>query len=164
MTKTSQVYAGAVALGRVAGMRTMSAPMLISRVARKGQLAAEGSKLGFLNHPGALSTTALLAVGELIADKIPSVPPRTDVGPLLARAVSGGLSGAVLCSARKKSPWVGAVCGALGAVAVAYAAYHLRRSAKRNFHLPDAVLAVAEDAVVAGSGMWIASQLQKQSV
>ena len=164
MSKDIHVYAGAAALGLVAGMRTMSAPTLVSRIARKGHLAAAGSKLAFLNHPGALSTSALLAVGELVADKIPSLPARTDAGPLIARAVSGGLSGAVLCSARKKSPWLGAFFGAIGAVGAAYASYHLRRSAKEKLHLPDAVFAVAEDAIVAGGGILLASRLKSLPV
>ncbi len=159
MTKDSQVYAGAAALGLVAGMRTMSAPALISRVARKGQLAVKGSKLGFLNSTGAVSATAILAVGELIADKLPSIPARTDVGPLAARLVSGSLSGAVLCAAKKRSPWLGAFYGALGALGAAYGAYHLRRAVKENLHVPDALVAVAEDAFVASSGLFIASRL-----
>ncbi len=162
MTTDAQAYAGATALGVMAGMRSMSAPALISQVARKGQLAVEGSKLGFLTSSGAISTTALLALGEIVADKLPSMPARTDKGPLIARAVSGALSGAVLCSARKKSAWLGAFYGALGALGATFAAYHLRRSLKENLKLPDTVLAVAEDAAVATSAFLIARQLSER--
>jgi uncharacterized membrane protein len=159
----SQVYGKAAALGLIAGLRSMSGPALITRVARKGQLAAKGSKLEFLNSTGALSGAVLLAAGEIIVDKLPKTPARTKPGPLAARAVSGALCGAVLCSARKKSPWLGALYGALGAVGAAYAAYHLRQAAKEALHVPDAVIAVAEDALVAGSGLLIASRLTDQS-
>jgi uncharacterized membrane protein len=152
-----------VGLGMVAGMRTLSAPALVTRVARKRKLAVAGSKLGFLNSTGALSITALLAAGELIADKLPAMPNRTDLGPLLARAASGGLCGAVLCSAKKRSPWLGAFYGALGALGAAYAAYHLRRSIKENWHLPDSLVALAEDAVVASGGMLLASQMREEA-
>ncbi len=158
----SQVYGEAAALGVVAGMRSMSAPALITRMARKGQLAAEGSKLEFLNSTGALSGAVLLAVGEIIVDKLPKTPARTKPGPLAARAVSGALCGAVLCSARKKSPWLGALYGAVGAVGAAYAAYHLRRAMEETLHVPAAVVAVAEDAIVAGSGLLIASRLTEE--
>lgn len=164
MTTDAQVYAGATALGVVAGMRAMSAPALISQVARRGELAVSGSKLAFLSSKGALSTTALLALGELVADKLPSTPSRTDVGPLTARAVSGALCGAILCSAKKRSPWLGALYGAAGAIGAAFAAYHLRRSAKNALHLPDGVVAVAEDAIVAASGFLIASQMKEKTV
>ncbi len=162
MTTEAQAYAGATALGVMAGMRSMSAPALISQVARKGNLALEGSKLGFLNSRGAISTTALLAVGELIADKLPATPARTDAGPLTARVVSGAVSGAVLCSAKKRSPWMGAFYGTLGALGATFAAYHLRRSVKQNLKLPDVVIAVAEDAVVAVSAFLIARQLSER--
>ncbi len=165
MTTDAQVYASATALGVVAGMRAMSAPAILSQVARKrkGQLAVGGSKLGFLNSTGAVSITALLALGELIADKIPSVPARTDLGPLAARAISGALCGVVLCAAKKRSVWLGALYGGMGAVGAAFAAYHLRRSVKESFNLPDAVLAVAEDVLVASGGFLIAKQLREET-
>jgi uncharacterized membrane protein len=131
-------------------------------VAREGQLAARGSKLEFLNSTGALSGAVLLAAGELILDKLPKTPARTKPGPLAARAVSGALCGAVLCSARKRSPWLGGLYGALGAVGATYAAYHLRHAVKETLHVPDAVVAVAEDAIVAGGGLLIASRLTEQ--
>lgn len=158
----SQVYREAAVLGIIAGLRSMSAPALITRVARKGHLAARGSKLEFLNSTGALSGAVLLAAGEIIADKLPKTPARIQPGPLTARAVSGALCGAVLCSARKKSPWQGALYGALGAVGAAYAAYHLRHALKENLHVPDAVVAVAEDAIVAGSGLLVAAHLSEE--
>jgi len=158
----SQVYREAAALGLLAGLRSMSAPALITRVARRGQLAAKGSKLEFLNSTGALAGAIVLAAGEIVVDKLPKTPARIKPGPLTARAVSGALCGAILCSARKKSPWLGALYGALGAVGATYAAYHLRHAVKETLHVPDAVVAVAEDAVVAGSGFLIASRLTDQ--
>ncbi len=158
----SQVYGEAAALGVMAGLRSMSAPALMTRVARKGQLAAKGSKLEFLNSTGALSGALLLAAGEIIVDKLPKTPARTKPGPLAARAISGALCGALLGSARKKSPWLGALYGAIGAVGATYAAYHLRQAVKENLHVPDAVVALAEDAIVAGGGFLIASRLTDQ--
>jgi uncharacterized membrane protein len=159
----SQIYREAAVVGMIAGLRSMSAPALITRVARKGQLAARGSKLEFLNSTGALSSAVLLAAGEIIADKFPKLPARIQPGPLTARAISGALCGAVLCSARKKSPWRGALYGALGAIGAAYAAYHLRHTLKETLHVPDAVLGVAEDAIVTGSGLLIASRLAEST-
>jgi uncharacterized membrane protein len=164
MTEKTQGYAGAAMLGLLAGMRTMSAPVLISRVARSGALASPGSKLAFLNSHSAASATALLALGELVADKVPKLPARTKAGPLTARAVSGAFAGAVLCAARKRSPWLGALCGAAGAVAGAFAAQHLRHAIKDGLGVPDAVVAVAEDAVVAGGGWLILAQLRDKAL
>jgi uncharacterized membrane protein len=155
----SQVYREATVVGIIAGLRSMSAPALITRVARKGHLAARGSKLEFLNSTGALSGAVLLAAGEIIADKLPKTPARIQPGPLTTRAVSGALCGAVLCSAQRKSPWRGALYGALGAIGAAYVSYHLRGFLKDTLDVPDAVVAVAEDAIVAGSGLLVASRL-----
>ena len=160
--KEAQLYASAGAIGAIAGMRAMSAPAVISRMARKGELAVEGSRLGFLNSAGALSTSALLAAGELIADKLPSTPARTDLGPLAVRAVSGGVSGAVIFSANRRSPWVGALLGAAAAVGSAYAAFYMRKTAKEKLHVPDFVLAAAEDALVIRTGLFVARQLQRE--
>ena len=78
--KEAQIYTSAGAIGVIAGMRAMSAPAVISRIARKGELAVEGSKLSFLNSSGALSTSALLAVGEIIADKLDRRSSRSSIG------------------------------------------------------------------------------------
>src|SRR2546430_13556787 len=40
------------------------------------------------------SILSLLAIGELIADKMPKTPSRTSLVPLLARILMGGLCGA----------------------------------------------------------------------
>jgi uncharacterized membrane protein len=164
MNTDSRIYLGAAAIGVVAGMRSMSAPALISQVARNGALEVTGSKIAFLNRTGALSTTGLLALGEFVADKLPFTPARTKAGSVAVRAISGALSGGVLCSARKKSPWLGALIGASAAVGATYAAYHLRRTAEARLNLPDPVLAVAEDALVATSALLIASALRKDAV
>ena len=164
MPTDAQVYAGSAAIGIAAGMRSMSAPALMSQFARRGTLSLGGSPVGFLNSTGAASTTAVLAIGELIADKLPFIPARTTTGPLLARAVSGGLSGAILSSAKKRSAWVGGLIGAFGAVGATFASYHLRRSVKETLHLPDAIVAVAEDAAVAAIGILIASRLREDAV
>ena len=159
MKTDAQVYAGAAAIGMLAGIRSMSAPAVISQVARRGKLAVHGSPVRFLSSKGAVATMTLMAVGEVIADKVPSIPGRTEVGPLAARAATGAFSGAVLCLAKKRSPWLGAMYGGMGAIGAAFAAYYLRQSAKKTLHVPDAVVAVAEDAMVATGGWLLASQL-----
>ncbi len=164
MKTDEQVYAAAVGLGVVAGMRSMSAPALVTKIARHGKLAVPGSKLGFLNGKGALSTTLLLAAGEIVADKLPKTPSRTDMGPLITRAVSGGLSGAVLCVAKKRSVWLGVMYGAMGALGAAFAAYHLRKTVTESLGLPDSVVGLAEDAVVASMGLLVASQMREEAV
>src|SRR3712207_6737063 len=52
----------------------------------------------FLATPRVATGIAALAAMELVADKLPGVPNRTDAGPLLGRVVAGGVIGAALAA------------------------------------------------------------------
>lgn len=153
------VYAGAAVMGAVAGIRSMSAPAVIGQLAESGFIP-EGSPLALLNHPGVAKGLKFLAAGELFADKLPFLPARTDVGPLAARVVTGGISGAVVCSAGKR-PWIlGALIGAAAAVGASYGATKLRKVLTDEYNIPNAVVGVLEDAVVVGSSYLVVSQIK----
>lgn len=132
-----EVYAGAALLGVLAGMRSMAAPAVIGQLSRRAPYA---------------NVSRFLAVGEFIADKLPLTPNRTNVGPLLGRAFTGGLSGAVLCSGRKRSSFLGALIGAAAAIGAAYGAYELRRRAGQKLHVSDRVIGLSEDILVVSLG------------
>jgi uncharacterized membrane protein len=148
-------------MGAMSGMRSMAAPALVSRLAKAGGLNLSDTKLGWLGSSGSAATTAVLALGEVVADKLPMIPARTKVGPLAGRAIAGALSGAAIASSRKRPAWVGALFGAAGAIGAAYALYYLRRAASEELHLPNPVAAVLEDAVVAGTGYLIMTKLRE---
>jgi uncharacterized membrane protein len=88
---------------------------------------------------------AELAVGELIADKLPITPDRISTLPLMFRVASGAACGAALSGGRDDSRAQGAFFGALGALVGTFASFYLRRRLSRSF--PDFVVAFAEDAV-----------------
>lgn len=150
---TALTYAQAIGIGAVAGMRTMSAPALVSYAATTGQ--NEGMSQTLLASQNVSKVLGLLAVGEMIADKLPGIPDRTSAPSLAARAASGAFSGAAIFTSRKKSLGIGAAVGALAAVASAFALFHLRRKAGKELNLPDPVVALAEDALVIGAGFAI---------
>src|ERR1041385_7330903 len=106
------VFALAAGIGVVAGLRSLLAPAAVAWAAHLGWLHLQGTLLGFMASKSAVVTLSLLAIGELIADKLPRVPRRTAVAPLLARVVSGGLSGACLGASANQSLGLGAVLGA----------------------------------------------------
>ncbi len=135
----SGVYAQAAVLGALSGMRSMAAPAAIAK------------------PPFALTATFFLAA-ELVADKLPITPNRTAAGPLLGRALAGGIAAAIFCSSRKRNPVAGALIGAAAAVGAAYGAMKLRREITRHLSIPDPLVALMEDAVVATVGMAVASQ------
>ncbi len=130
------LYTRIFALGAVSGMRTLLGPAL----AAEG--ASENVKLLF----------RLLSAGELVGDKLPKTPSRLAPGPLLGRAVSGGAVGYVLCRRAGQSPWLGTALGAGAAVLGAYGGYHARKALGETLHLPDAVVAVGEDALAIAVG------------
>ena len=150
---TQNTYLTAACLGVIAGMRSMSAPALVSRhfaAAPSPHLAA--SAFGWLGSPRTAQVLTLLALGEVGADKLPFIPARTEPGPLAARGVSGALAGGAVCASAGESTAAGAAVGALAALASSFAFYHLRRTLGERGRLPDPVLAVAEDALALGLG------------
>ena len=85
--------------------------------------------------------------GEMVADKLPFVPARTTAGGLVPRV--GGAIYAVRASVKQPSPVAYAIAAG-AAIATAFAATRLRKSIKDKTKIPDALLGLAEDAVVAG--------------
>ena len=155
-----EVYGGAAVLGAVSGMRSMAAPAIVSRLAHTGLLPLEGSQIKFLAHRNSAKTMAIMAAGEMIADKLPFIPSRTAMFPLITRAVSGALSGTAFTKARKGSAVAGALIGSLAAVGASYGAYKLRKALGRKLHVPDPIVAVAEDALVAACGFAVLRALK----
>ena len=155
-----QVYVGAAALGVVAGLRSMAAPAIMTKVASCGD--EDESRLGFLGNPIAGHTLTVLAAAEQIADKLPFIPNRTTTGPLIVRAISGALSGAALCTIKKRPIVPGVLFGALGAIGATFAAFELRKRAGEKLHVPDKVLALIEDAVTAGCSTLLVDQLREE--
>ncbi len=158
----AQVYAGSAVLGAVSGMRSMAAPAIVSRLASSGLLPIDESQIDFLNKSATAKTTAVLAVGEMIADKLPFIPNRTDALPLITRAISGAMSGAAFSNGKKRSALFGALCGMAAAIGATYGAFKLRQMAKERLEIPDTVVAVAEDALVAAAGYLLLKSLQNQ--
>ena len=137
----------ALGLGAVSGMRSMMALAFFSDHAedKKDRNAAANPALNFLRSPRTAALLKIAAGGEILMDKLPFMPARTDAAPLIGRVVIGGLVGAAV----SKDKWVqGGVVGALGALVTTYAMYYIRKSLHDEQHIPDVILGVAEDALV----------------
>ena len=139
----AKVYAAAAVAGGVAGMRSMAAPAIVGQFTNSG----------LLHSAVATKIAPILAVGEAIADKFPFMPNRTMPAAVIARAISGGVSGAAITTGNRKPAFWGVVIGATAAIGATYAAFHLRRKLASALHLPDALVAFAEDALVVGAGI-----------
>ena len=86
----------------------------------------------------------------MAADKLPAMPDRTSPPVLSGRVASGAAVGAALAQARRTHPVAGALAGVAGAVASSFAMMRLRQRLGRRLGLPDAAVAVAEDALAVG--------------
>src|SRR6185436_9479425 len=110
------IYVLAFLIGVIAGLRSMTAPAAVSWAARLGWLHLENTWLAFLGFAFTPYILTVLAIGELINDKLPKTPSRKTPGPFSARVVTGALSGAAL-GATSGSLAGGLVAGALGGAA-----------------------------------------------
>ena len=142
----------ALGLGAISGLRSLSGPAFVSRAASRGYLNLEGTSLAFLGSPRLSKALLVMALGELVGDKLPATPSRTALPALLGRAVSGALVGAAMFTSDGRSAATGAAIGSSAAVAAAFAGEQLRALAGENTGLPDPVVALVEDAVVLFGG------------
>src|SRR5437867_12156514 len=118
-------YVFAFLIGVIAGLRSMTAPAAVSWAARLGWLHLENTWLAFLGSAATPYILTALAIGELIADKLPKTPSRKAPMGFVARVLSGALSGAALGVA-SQAPFSGVSAGVLGAVAGTFVGYEFR--------------------------------------
>jgi uncharacterized membrane protein len=105
----------ALLIGVIAGLRAFTAPTAVSWAARCGLLPLAGTHLAFLGNLITVCILTLLALFELVNDKLPKTPSRKAPPAFIARIVFGAFSGAAI-GLGLGSVWTGMVCGAIGAV------------------------------------------------
>jgi uncharacterized membrane protein len=146
-------------LGCICGLRSLMAPAVVCWAAHFGWLRFDGTRLAFLDKPALLAVITLLAVGELIADKLPKTPSRTAPLGLTARIVLGGASAAALAVSAQANLPLAVVAGAVGGVVGAFGGYNVRHFLVASKRLPDFVVAIAEDLVAIIGGLMIVSRV-----
>jgi uncharacterized membrane protein len=151
----------AAALGALAGLRSMAAPALLSHEMSNDNDFRYLSRIERVLSSGtAAKLLALLAGGEMLADKTSIVGDRTSAVPLLGRAIMGSFTAAAFAADRRQRILLPAAIGAAAAIASTYAAFHLRRLAAEHFEVPDRVLGMIEDAIVVGAGKGITEMME----
>ena len=154
----SQVLLIAFGIGVIAGLRSMTAPAAVAWAARRGWLSLHGTALVYLGSTAAVVIFTVLAVAELVADQLPGTPARTKPVGLIARILTGGLSGAAVAVAGGQSGVIGGCLGAVGGIAGAFAGYWARTGAVRGLKVPDFVVAVVEDLVAIGGAVLLVTR------
>jgi uncharacterized membrane protein len=142
-----------VALGAVAGARSMLPLVVVSRALPSRGVSLPPPLSRLLGTPAAKNIVALAALLELIGDKLPGIPARISPLPLAGRALSGAAAGFVIARGTGRKPAVLAALGAACAVAGALATYWLRKTATERLSSSSARTGLLEDAaVLAGAG------------
>ena len=149
------MYALALLIGIVAGLRTFTAPTAISWAAWSGRLALEGSWLAFLGYFWTPWIFMLLALGEFVGDQLPSTPSRTVPMQFGARLLSGAICGAAIGSPHG-AMLGGLLAGIVGAIIGTFGGHAFRRRLAAAFK-KDPPAAFIEDAI-AIVGAWLIVQ------
>ena len=84
-------------IGLFAGLRALTAPAATAWAAHLGWLKLQGV-LALIGSTPSVAIFTILAVLELVADKLPKTPSRTSPPGLIARIVMGGLTGACVAA------------------------------------------------------------------
>ncbi len=144
-------------MGVVSGMRAMTASAAVAWAAHLGWLGLEGTPLAWLGHVAAPWVLSVLALVEIVNDKLPKTPSRKVPLQLGARLVSGALVGAAI-GAPGGMLVVGLVAGVVGALLGTYGGAAARGALARSFDR-DLPAALVEDAVAILGAFLIASEL-----
>jgi uncharacterized membrane protein len=141
-------------IGVVAGLRALTPLAAVSWAARLGWLHLENTWLAFLGYAATPYIFSVLALGELINDKLPKTPSRKAPPGFIARIVTGAMCGAALVAAAP--PLL--VAGAIGAVAGTLGGYEFRARLVKAIGGKDLPIALLEDAIAIGGAFLIVSR------
>jgi len=138
-------------IGVVAGLRSLTAPAVVSWAVRLGWLHPGSDLVAFWGAAATAYSFSALAVGELIADQLPNTPSRKAPVGFIARIVTGALCGAVFGSAGQALV-TGAIAGVAGAIAGTLGGYEARIRLGRLLG-KDLPAALIEDVIAIGGAL-----------
>jgi uncharacterized membrane protein len=110
----------AFVVGIACGLRALVGLAVVSWAASSQQLPLQGTRLAFLGFRATPFITSLLAIGELVTDKLPKTPSRLVPPQFGARVSMGALTGAAIGTSHGHflmgmlSGIVGSILGTLG--------------------------------------------------
>jgi uncharacterized membrane protein len=149
----------ALAIGIIAGLRALTAPMVVAWAAHFGWLNLHHTWAAFLGSTVTAVILSALALAELVNDQAPKTPSRKAPPSFAIRICSGAFCGAVLATGTIHSGFSGVVFGALGAVLGTLGGYDARTGLVRSLKVPDIAIALPEDALAVGGGFAIMAMI-----
>jgi uncharacterized membrane protein len=143
-----------VTLGILAGMRSMSAPAITSKMlSQRHSKRLEKSPLNFMQSGKTANILSVMALGEFVGDKMPSAPNRVALPAIISRSISGAVAGASIYKASGGNVYAGAILGSVTAIAATFGSFYLRKAMVKQAHLIDPIVGSIEDAIVLGAGL-----------
>jgi uncharacterized membrane protein len=138
----------ALLIGVIAGLRSLTAPAVLAWAALPllGWINLSGTWASWVGNTVTVVILSLLAVAELVNDKLPKTPARTAPPVFAARIIMGGFSGAVI-GTPYGHPWTALGAGIVGAVLGTLGGYQARARLVAATGGKDLPIALLEDAV-----------------
>jgi uncharacterized membrane protein len=152
-------------IGVLAGLRSVMPVAATTWAAHLGWLRLR-NPLSWLGGTPAVVVFTVLALAEIVYDKLPNTPKRTAPAGLIARIVAGSFAGATLAMACDQGLARGAILGIGGALVGTFGGYHIRmRLVKALGTWDQSPLAdrvgVVEDLVALGGSFWLLSRFAR---
>ena len=144
-------------IGLFAGLRSFTPPAAVAWAVHLDWLKLM-RPLSLIGSLPAVIILTLLAIGELIFDKLPNAPNRTAPLGLSGRILTGGFTGACVSIAGGQSAFVGAGLGVIGGIAGCFGGYHARAWLVKSLRQPDLYVALLEDLIAIGGSLFIVSR------
>lgn len=144
-------------IGIFAGLRSLTAPATTAWAVRLGWLGLE-RPLSLIGSVPSVVILTVLAIGELVVDKLPTTSSRTSAPGLIARIATGGVTGACISMSGAQGALPGALLGAAGGAVGCFAGYEVRTRLVKALGTPDIYVALVEDLVAVAGCLWIVSR------
>ena len=145
----------AVLIGAVAGLRAFTAPAVLAWAAALQWINLGGTWASWMGQWATVGVLTVIAVAELISDKMPTLPSRKTALQFLVRIATGAFSGAVLGTAWGY-PWSSLGAGMIGAVLGTLGGYAARTRLVAANGGRDRPVALGEDVFAAAAGIGVA--------
>jgi uncharacterized membrane protein len=145
----------ALLIGVVAGLRAFTAPAVVAWAAMLQWINLDGTWASWMGHWATVAVLTVVALAELISDKMPTLPSRKSAPQFLVRIATGAFAGAVLGTAWGYR-WGSLGAGMIGAVLGTVGGYAVRTSLVRANGGRDRPVALGEDVLAVLAGVAVA--------
>src|SRR4051812_41743369 len=148
-----QVLICSFGIGLVAGLRSMTAPAIVSWGGFLGWIDLSTGPFYFFTYRAVLVLLTAWAALELVLDKTDKLGRRTEPLGLIFRIVTGSVSGAAVYRAAGGAIITGAIIGLAGAIIGTLVGYYSRRAIVAKGRISDLPVAIVEDILAVALGL-----------